>query len=114
MLDIVKDTRFVISPSKPFGGPAYEAASYGSPMIVQDEQKQCRTTNGGDLFEGVIKPPKIAHQQFVSVLTELQTYHVLYRKHENAYRAYVRDKAANAAFVEQIDNFIKERGWEVG
>lgn len=113
VLSILKETRWVIGPGGPLGGPPFEAAMYGIPMIVGDTANPFMTLKGGKLFPELLTAPIAVKGRFIELLSKLQNDHSFYQKTGSAYRNYVKNNATFEAYVNQLESIFKQRGWYV-
>jgi hypothetical protein len=111
MLNLFSQTKLIISPAEPFGGPPFEAAAYGIPTIVNEETNPFQDKQRNPLFSGLIRHPKQIDDSFLNKLTDLYRDHSYYRSIGDNYRDYVKNNATYSAFVGHIDNLCKVRNW---
>lgn len=112
VLDLLSETRWVVSPAEPLGCPAYEAAMFGIPTIVNRGISPFVDFNGGTLFPEVLTSERNINSHFLNILDRLQNDHTFYRRTGDVYRNYTRTNATFEAFVKQIDGIITSRGWD--
>ena len=111
ILKLLENTRWIISPAEPLGCPAYEAAMFGIPTIVNKGVNPFITLDGGSLFPELLVSTRNIDGEFLGQLNRLQTDHFFYRKTGDAYRKFTEDRATFSAFVNDIDRIVEERGW---
>lgn len=111
VLEIMSKTKLVISPAEQFGGPPFEAGSYGIPSILQRQVNPFVSENGQPLFPEVLGVQQGASQEFLNTLERLHTDRDFYCKHGNGYRKYIDKYATYAAFVARLEEIATRRGW---
>lgn len=112
VLRLLEETRWIISPAEPLGCPAYEAAMFGIPTIVNNAISPFVTLNGGSCFPELLTSPRSIGPSFLGNLQRLQNDHAFYRKTGDAYRKYTREHATFESFVREIDAIVTARGWD--
>lgn len=113
MMDLMSKTRLIISPAEPFGGPPFEAAMYGIPSVLGHESNPFIDSVRNPQFDELLTAPqgKIC-DPFLQKIDRLFRDHTFYRKHGDGYRAHVKQYATFEAYVRQIEEIAKKRGWE--
>ncbi len=113
VLDIMSKTKLVISPAEPLGGPPFEAASYGVPIVLEHRTNPFIETNGRLMFPEVLTSAPGLTNQFFNQIQKLQTDSAFHHKHGNAYRSFVDGHATYSAYVRKLEEISKKRGWSV-
>jgi len=111
LLNILKNTRYIISPAEPASACPNEAAMYGIPSIVNNNVNPFMTLDGGTLFPEVIKSVPGISLDFLLKLDKLHNDHDYYSTSGNAYRNYVKNNTTFKAYTQKLNNIILERGW---
>jgi hypothetical protein len=111
VMSILQDTRYCISPAEPLGCPAFEAAMFGIPTVVNKDVNPFMTQKNGVFFPEVLKSNRAIDNQFLDLLDKLQNDHSFYLKHGNAYRTWVKDNATYSAYVKQLEDIMTIKGW---
>jgi len=111
VLSLLKKTRFIISPAEPLGCPAYEAAMFGIPTIMNQEVNPFMTLNKGALFPELLLSNKNIDHNFLQHLNRLQNDYNFYKITGSAYRRFTEETATFKAYANQLDLINKERGW---
>jgi hypothetical protein len=111
VIEILKETRYIISPAEPLGCPAFEAAIFGIPTIVNNEVNPFMTLNKKTMFAEVLKTKNSVTPEFLNYIGKLQMDKNFYTQHGNAYRKWVNENATYRAYVNSIEKIIKQQGW---
>ncbi len=111
VLELLKDTKAVIAPPESLGCPAYEAAMFGIPTVMDKENNNFLTAEKKVLIPNILTAPRSICSEWLANLDTLVTDHQAYRKYGDAYRNYVKEHITYKAYVRDIENLIKERGW---
>lgn len=112
VMEIMSKTRLVISPAEPLGGPPFEAASYGIPIVLESTTNPFCITGGAKLFPEVLTAAHGISPQFFNQLDRLNSDPAYYRKHGNAYRNFVGQHATYESYVNKLEDIAKQRGWQ--
>jgi hypothetical protein len=113
MIDIFKQTKLIISPPEPLGGPPFEAAMFGIPTLVCKDNNPFQESNGTPFFPELLKVnPKTIGNDFLQSLDKLFYDKTFFTKHGNSYRQWVKNNATYAAYVRQVDEITSKRGWK--
>jgi len=105
VMDIHRRTKLVISPGLSAGGPPYEAAINGTPVIFSNQYSPYK-------FEGMLTANNGVSPDFISKLEMLYSNKDLYNHYSDLYYNYVSTHATYSAWVNRIESEIKTRGWE--
>lgn len=111
MLEIMKETRLIVSPAEPLGGPPFEAAMYGIPTVLENGTNPFHDRNRQPLFPGLLTAPAGISNPWLEQIGRLFHDHDFYIKHGSAYRSFVKEHATYQAYLNQIDAISKKRGW---
>ncbi len=111
MLDLFSKTRLVISPAGLLGGPPFEAASYGVPVVLSNEVNPFIDSNRNALFSGVLSAPQGISREFLSHLNRLYGDSDFYHQLGNAARAFVKQHATYEAYIRGLEGIAVKRGW---
>lgn len=112
VLDLYSKTKVVISPAEPLGGPPFEAASYGIPMILESRTNPFIEGNGNPMFNGLISVAQGFSNDFFNYLDRLFHDQSFYNNHGNAYRSFVKQHATYASWVSNVESIVQKRGWK--
>lgn len=108
---ILKQTRLIVHPWLGFGGPPYETAAHGIPMILCESGHPFQGQNQQPLFPEVISVSSQYDSSFIKKLDQLFTDEQFYIKIGSAYRAFVNNNGSYAAYLSKLDNICKLKGW---
>lgn len=111
VLQLMSETKLIISPAEPLGGPPFEAASYGVPTIFERNTNPFIETKGNLLFPEVLRAPAGFSKPFFTQLDRLNSDSAFYHKHGNAYRNFVDQHATYEAYVNKLEEIATQRGW---
>lgn len=111
-LNILSETRWIISPAEPLTDVPFIASMFGIPTIVNRGVSPYITLSGGTLFPEVITSDRTIDNSFLDKLNQLQTDHEFYSRTGNAYRNFTDKNATFKAYVQRINEIIKLRGWD--
>lgn len=111
VIDILKETRLIISPAEPLGCPAFEAGMFGIPTIVNQDINPFQSDDRKPFFPEVLVSPRKGPGAFLNQLERLYQDPVFYHIHGNAYRDYVGDNATYGAYVARMNEIFMKRGW---
>lgn len=103
MMQLNKHTRVIISPAESAGGPPYEAAINGVPIVLNEKSFPFK-------FSGAIMSGDSVND-FVGHLESLMSDKYYYSA-SKLYYNYVRERASYSAYIEQIKKEIESRNWE--
>lgn len=109
---VLEKSRLIVSPHYGYGGPPYESASFGIPMILSSDGHPFMGEDGSKLFPEVMSTrDRYGGSEFVDSLNKLLKDRALYERVGGAYRDYTDKFATYKAYLEQIDAVSKKRGW---
>lgn len=112
MIQLVKESKLIVSPAEPLGGPPFEAAMFGIPTILESETNPFIDNHRTPFFPEVLMARRGISQEFLSLLDRLYKDESLYRLHGDAYRNYVHNNATYTAYVNQLEQIMTKRGWQ--
>lgn len=111
VLDIMSKTKMIISPAEPLGGPPFEAASYGVPIVMEQNTNPFLESPRNPMFPEVLMAQRGCSGQFFNQLERLFSDSAFYHKHGDAYRTFVEQRATYGAYVRKIEEIAAKRGW---
>lgn len=112
VFNILRDTKLIVSPHLGYGGPPYEAAAFGIPIILTSNGHPFMDRNRNSLFDGVLSVYEhYDWTEFGPVLDRLFNDRLFYEKSGSAYMDYVDKYATYDAYLRQIDEICEKRGW---
>jgi hypothetical protein len=112
VLNIYKETKLVVSPARPLGGPPYEASMFGIPIVLEDKINPFQDNARHAFFPELLTAPCGVNQVFINHLDKLSNDHNIYRKHGDAYRNYVAKKATYKGYIQNLNNMFDELKWD--
>ena len=112
VLDIFSKTRLVISPAEPLGGPPFEAASYGIPIVLERSTNPFVDESGCPLFNGLLSASHGFSNEFFNLLDQLYHHQEFYQSHGNLYRSFVKQHATYETYINKLDEIAKKRNWD--
>ncbi len=110
VMDIMSNTRLVISPAEPLGGPPFEAASFGIPIVLEQGTNPF-IDNGRPMFPELLSAPHGFSDSWFEKIEKLFADENYFHTHGNAYRAFVKQHATFEAYVRKLDEIAAKRGW---
>jgi hypothetical protein len=111
VFDVLRKTRLIISPHMGFGGPPYESAAFGIPMVLMSNGHPFMDMNYKNLFPEILTIKNANDNSFVNILQDLSNNKELYEKTGNAYRNYVKVFGTYKGYLNQLDKVCRKRGW---
>lgn len=112
LLEIMSQTRLIVSPPEPLGGSPYEASMYGVPIILGDQTNPFQDSEGKLYFPEVLRAPSHTISfEFLKELEHLFSDHDYYKQHGDAYRKYTEEHATYKAWLDHLDEITQKRGW---
>ena len=113
VFDVLKETKLIISPHLGYGGPPFEASSFGIPLILTSNGHPFLGSRGELLFKEVLSVNEhFSGTAFCGLLDKLFYDRSFYEKTGNAYLEYVDKYATYAGYLRQIDSICEARGWK--
>jgi hypothetical protein len=111
ILALLQDTKMIICPSESLGCPAYEAAMYGIPTILDVKENPFQDPTGKRFFPDLLVAPRSFNKQFFDLLDRLFYDRSFYRQYGDAYRNYAREHVTYDAFYKQLKIITEKRNW---
>jgi hypothetical protein len=111
VLELMSKTKLVISPAEPLGGPPFEAASYGIPMLLEQSTNPFIDDKKTPMFSNLITVQKGLSDSFFNKLDQLFDSNY-YRTCGNSYRSFVKKHATYESYVNKLEQIAQKRGWE--
>lgn len=110
VLDLMSNTRLIVSPSMPFSAAVTEGAMYGVPSILGSQANPFQDAAGNTFFPELLTAPGL-NKQFLDTLFRLYSDGSFYRAAGSAYRNHVRSVATYEAYINRMDAIFENRGW---
>jgi len=110
--ETLSKTRLVITPHILYGGPPYEAAAFGIPIIMSKQNNPFQSSTHISLFSEVLAVDDSYHNNdFFIFLDRLYRDESFYISTGSAYRNFVSENASYKAYLVDLDKLCKDRGW---
>lgn len=109
--EIFRKTRLVVAPWLGFGGPPYELAAFGVPLILCKNGHPFQDIRNVPLFSEVLTVANEQDEKFIEHLDKLFRDHDHYRKTGSAYRNFVANNGCYRAYLNQLDQLCRNKGW---